>query len=132
MRHPKATDWEKRLKRVFDEIDAELEYRYGDLYPLHPARPARGQTANPEADGLFDVGAAFSPGFGSQTGPGYVVQVRMATLNHVPNEVYERIQNEVVKLLEEKLPQAFPARALRVSRDGDVFKIHGDLSLGEV
>lgn len=132
MRHPKAIAWEQTLKQVFDDIDRRLEAKYGALYPLHPARPPRGATANPESDGLFDVGGVFTAGFGSQTGPGYVVEVRMATLERVPEAVKEQIQEEVVQLLREKLPRAFPGRDLHVSRDGAVFKIHGDLSLGTV
>lgn len=131
MRHPKAIAWEDRLKRVFDAIDDRLEDRYGHLFPLHPARPARGRTANRESDGLFDVGAAFSAGFGSKIGRGYVVEIRMATLSHVPAPVREDIEREVVRLLKAGLANEFPGRKLRVSRDGNVYKIHGDLSLGE-
>jgi hypothetical protein len=132
MRHPKAIAWEEKLKRIFDEIDDRLEERYGSRFPLHPARPPRGATTNPESDGLFDVGAAFTPGFGSEMGPGYLVEIRMATLKDVPDGVQKQIQEEVIQMLGEKLPLAFPGRDLRVSNDGGVFKIHGDLSLGEV
>ncbi len=131
MRHPKAIAWEERLKRVFDAIDDQLEDRYGHLFPLHPARPARGRTANRESDGLFDVGAAFSAGFGSRHGRGYVVEIRMATLTRVPAPIREDIERDVVNLLREGLAREFPAQKLGVSRDGPVYKIHGNLSLGE-
>ncbi len=124
MRHPKAIEWEETLKRVFDEIDHALEERYGNRYNLHPARPPRGATSNPESDGLFNVGAAFTAGYGSEFGPGYIVEVRMATLDRMPPDVIEQIEQEVVEMLREKLPQAFPGRQLHVSR--------GDLSLGAV
>jgi hypothetical protein len=78
------------------------------------------------------VGAAFTGGFGSELGPGYVVQVQMSTLSDVPEEVRETIEEEVVKLLQEELPQVFPSRVLKVARDGNVYKIYGDLSLGEI
>ena len=78
MRHHKAMQWEKRLKNVFDEIDNELEATYKGSWQRHPARPAHHTTSNPEADGLFNVGAAFSSGIGSKHGPGYTVEI----INH--------------------------------------------------
>ncbi|MCX7933755.1 MAG: hypothetical protein N3A66_00675 [Planctomycetota bacterium] len=131
MRHPRALEWEAKLKAIFDRIDAELEERYGRLYPLHPARAARGETADPEADGLFDVGAAFSAGFGSQFGAGYVIQIRLATLEEVPEHVRESIRQEVKQMLEAALPEVFPGRKLQVVAEGEIFKIVGDLGLGE-
>lgn len=128
-RHPLVIAWEEKLKRVFDEIDHELEERYGDRYPLHPNRPTRGETANPEDDGLFNVGASFTAGYGSQRGRGYVVSVRMVTLARVPADVQEQMENEVAVMLRERLPSIFPGRDLRVERDGHVFKITGDLSV---
>lgn len=132
MRHPQVMKWEARLKQVFDEIDHFLEEKYGGQYPLHPARQEVGTAANPEEDGLFDVGAAFTAGFGSEYGPGYVVEIRMATLNAVPRDVYQQIETEVVALLGAKLPQAFPGQPLTVVKDGPVIKIRGDLSLGQL
>ncbi len=131
MRHPKAEAWERKLKAVFDRIDAELEAGYGTRYPLRPGRPEPGSTPNPESDGLFNIGAVFSPGFGSQHGSGYVVEVRLATLERVPDAVRREILERVVARLRETLPEAFPGRRLEVTRDGSVFKIHGDLSLGK-
>lgn len=129
MRHPKAEEWENRLKAVFDEIDRRLEERYGRDFPLHPARPPHGATANREHDGLFDLGAAFSAGFGSQQGPGYTIEIRMVTLQQIPPDIRSQIEAEVIDLLRQLLPVAFPRRTLRVSRDGLIFKIHGDLRL---
>ena len=132
MRHPKAIAWEDKLKSVFDRIDDRLEDRYGRRYPLHPNRPPRGTTANREFDGLFDIGAAFSAGYGSAIGRGYVVEIRMATPARVPPSVMKKIEREVVNMLGEELKKEFPGRKLRVNRDGPVYKIHGDLSLGGV
>ncbi|MCS6770665.1 MAG: hypothetical protein NZ740_01410 [Kiritimatiellae bacterium] len=129
-RDARAVEFEQQLKRVFDRIDSVLEARYGRLYSLHPARPERGSTGNPEMDGLFNIGAAFSPGFASLHGPGYLVEVRMATLDHVPPDVQEQMEREVADMLRRWLPEAFPGRELRVDRDGHSFKIYGDLSLG--
>jgi hypothetical protein len=120
--------WEGKLKKLFDEIDDELEERFGSLYVLHPARAKRGSTSNKEQDGLFDIGASFSAGFGSETGRGYVVDVDMITLAQVPKEVQGHIEELVVEKIREKLPRFFPGRELQVKRDGNVFKIIGDLS----
>ncbi|MBM4149270.1 MAG: hypothetical protein FJ224_09520 [Lentisphaerae bacterium] len=131
MRHHSAVAWEKRLKKVFDEIDHEIEGRYTG-YSLHPSRARSGSTSNREHDGLFGVGAAFSAGFGSRHGRGYVVEVRFATPDAVPSDVRREIEDFVAGRLREKLPVAFPGRKLSVDRDGASYKIHGDLSLGTV
>lgn len=129
MRHHKAQEWELRLKRVFDEIDAELETEYKGRFPLHPARPARGATSNPEMDGLFNVGASYSAGFGSKFGPGYVVDIRLSTLRRVPGKLKKELRDQVKSLLDEKLPAAFPEKELHVDRERRRLRIHGDLSL---
>lgn len=124
--------WEARLKTVFDEIDAELEampHIHG-TFRRHPNRPPARTTANPEDDGLFDIGAAFTVGIGSTHGPGYVLSARIATLDPVTPDQQQRLDEYVVRRLREKLPTAFPHSTLTVSRDGHIFKIHGDLSLG--
>jgi hypothetical protein len=129
MRHRRAKDWELRLKKVFDEIDLLLEKEYADRFSLHPARPAQGTTSNPEMDGLFNVGASFSAGFGSKFGPGYVVDIRLSTLAKVPTELEEELLKRVQQQLREKLPNVFPGKALHIDREGSFLKIHGDLSL---
>jgi hypothetical protein len=132
MRHPRRARWERKLKEVFDRIDGALEAEYRDRYDLHPARPPHGTTASRAHDGLFNIGAAFTAGYGSEHGRGYVVEVRMATLDRVPAAVRERIEEEVARRLETALAEAFPGRVLHVDRDGSVYKIHGDLSLGRL
>lgn len=131
-RDARVQEFEQGLKRVFDRIDHELEARYGHQYSLHPARPPSGSTGNPQMDGLFNIGAAFTAGFGSEFGPGYVVDVRMTTLDHIPADVQEAMEREVVDLLRQWLPEEFPGRELRVERDGHGFKIVGDLKIGSV
>lgn len=129
MRHHKAQEWELRLKSVFDEIDQELENGYGATYDLHPARPRRGSTSNPEMDGLFNVGASYSAGFGSKLGPGYVVDIRISTLERIPETLKAELQNTVKALLEAKLPLAFPGKQLLVHSEHRHLRITGDLSL---
>lgn len=132
VRHPSLDIWEKKLKQVLDTIDEYLEDRYGKDYDLHPARPPRGRTSNKAHDGLFDIVAAFSLGAGSTYGKGYVVDVDMATLDHVPAEIQRDIEKIVLKRLRETLPKSFPGTNLKVDKDGNVIKIHGDLSLGKL
>jgi hypothetical protein len=129
MRHIKAKDWELRLKKVFDEIDQDLEASYGDRFILHPARPPRDRTSNPEMDGLFNVGASYSAGFGSTFGPGYVVDIRISTLQRVPQELQDALRDKVQAMLMEKLPVAFPDQSLKVDQEGRHLRIHGDLRL---
>jgi hypothetical protein len=120
------------MKALFDEIDDALEDRYGDRFTLHPNRAGRGNTSNREMDGLFNIGADFTPGYGSSLGRGYVVHIRISTLEHVPVEVREEIKSDLEFMVKEKLPVFFPGRNLRVERDGNLLKIIGDFSLGSV
>lgn len=127
----KLERWEARLKKVFDEIDTEFEREgFCRKFQRHPNRPPAFATNNREDDGLFDLGAAFTVGIGSEHGPGYVVQARIATLDDIPAATREKFEAEVVRRLKQKLPRAFPGVQLHVDRDGPVYKIHGDLSLG--
>ncbi len=129
----KLERWEAKLKTVFDEIDEELEASGAAKHVRrHPNRPPAGSTSNREDDGLFDLGAAFTVGIGSKHGPGYVVQARLATLDKIPPQAQKKLEDAVAKRLREKLPKAFPGVELHVDRDGHVYKIHGDLSLGSV
>lgn len=132
MDHPRTTAWQRKLKTIFDEVDDYIEDKYGHLYTLHPARAKRGKTSSKAHDGLFTVGASFSPGYGSQKGRGYVIDVDMVTLEKVPKDVQKKIEHDVVNYVSQKLPEVFPNRDLKVAKDGRVFKIYGDLSLGQV
>ena len=125
----KIREFDKRLKKVFDLIDDYLENNYGNRYQLHPNRPERGTTANKASDGLFNVGASFSAGYGSVYGRGYVVDVDLATLEHIPDRVQKDIESEVADLLREILPEYFPGQDIHVNRDGGILKIYGELAL---
>ncbi len=129
MRHRKAKAWELRLKTVFDEIDAKLEKKYRGTFPLHPNRSVEGSTSSPHMDGLFNVGASYSAGFGSKLGPGYVVDIRISTLKRVPRELKLELRDYVQELLLQKLPTAFPGKSLHVDKERKHLRIHGDLSL---
>ena len=132
MWHPKMVEFDERMKKLFDEVDDFIEDLYGDKYPLHPMRPARGETANPEADGLFNIGANFTPGYASELGQGYLIDMSMSTLEKVDENVRREIYKTAVDKIKELLPIYFPERVLTVRRDGNHFKIQGDFSLGEI
>ncbi len=131
MKHPLLQEFDNKMNQLFDEVDTYLEDRYGDRYPLHPARAAHGVTANPEHSGLFTVGADFTAGYGSELGRGYLLAVDIKTLTNVPDEVEEEIDQVAVEKVRELLPLYFPDRRLEATRDGRFFKIHGDLGLGK-
>ena len=132
MWHPKMNEFDDRLKKLFDEVDHYIEDLYGDRYTLHPMRPARGETANPEADGLFNIGANFTPGFGSELGRGYLIYVTMSTLEKVDENIRSEIYGAAVEKITELLPLHFPERELTVRRDKNHFKIQGDFGLGVI
>lgn len=120
------------MKELFDEIDDYLEEEYGDRYPLHPNRPARGATANKAADGLFNIGAQFTSGYGTRYGRGYIVDFLISTLEEVASEERELFLEEIVHQIRKRLPIFFPNKELKVVRDGSLFKIIGDFSLGSI
>ena len=121
--------FESTLKRLFDRIDDELEERWGVEFPLHPSRLARGESSNREHDGLFNIGASFSAGYGSEHGKGYVIEVRLVTLTTVDESLREEIREYSAARVAGLLPEFFPERDLEIVRDGDLFKIIGDLSI---
>ena len=132
MRHHSAIKWEKQLDKAMHELDHFLEEKYKGQYILHPARPMRGKTTNPSQDGLFSIAANFSLGLGSEFGKGYVVDIKLVTLQNISEDVRDEIERVAMQKLKELLPQYFPETALDISIDGPVLKIHGDLSLGKV
>ena len=130
MQSSQSIVWDRLLKALFDEVDDFLEDKYEGIYTLHPNRMKRGATSNKEMDGLINIGASFSPGFGSEIGRGYVVDLHLSTLEHVSHEIKEEIEGEAIKKIRKLLPKYFPNRDLRIKKDGSVYKIYGDLSLG--
>ncbi len=132
MQHHKLNALDKTMKALFDEVDDYLEDTYGSEYPLHPARPPRGETANKSSNGLFNVGAAFTPGYGSEHGRGYVVDVDMATLADVSAEREREIEEEAAAYIRRRLQEYFPERDIELKKDGKNFKLVGDFGLGNV
>jgi hypothetical protein len=130
--HPKLAAFTETLEALFHEVDEDLEDLWGDSFPLHPNRPARGETFNPEMDGLFEIAPDFTVGIGSEAGRGYIVSFRVATLERVSPGQLEYLMETAARLLRQKLPRYFPDRSLEVVRDGPRFKIIGDFSLGSV
>lgn len=121
---------ENELRRMCDDLDHFLEDTFGDRYPLHPNRPPRGKAARVAYDGLFSTGTKFTLGYGSETGKGYLVDIEIITLSRVNPEDRERIEQAAVSHLRKIIGQYFPDRRLDIQKDGRVYKIIGDFSLG--
>ena len=132
MYHPKTREWDRSLKAICDRIDHWLEDQYGSLYRLRPNRAPQGATSNPEMDGLFNVQTVFTPGYGSEKGRGYLVEIELSTLEDVDSDILEEIRNLVIKMMEEELKKEFPERKLAIGTDGNMIKIWGDLTLGSI
>jgi hypothetical protein len=128
--HPKLAAFTDTLETLFHEADEFLEDEWGGSFPLHPNRPGRGTTFNPEMDGLFEIAPDFTLGIGSEKGRGYRVSFRAATLERVPPEQVDFLMGQAAAFIKRKLPDYFPGRHLEVVRDGKGFKITGDFSLG--
>ena len=120
--------FEESLDAALASVDHALEAKWGGRWPLHPARPEAGRAANPRYDGLFRVTAAFTAGYGSEKGRGYLVRVEIATLAAVSDADRRAIESDAAGFLQTALADAFPGRDLRVERDGPSLKIVGDLS----
>lgn len=120
---------EEALFKALEAADSVLESRYGDRFPLHPARPSHGTSVNRQYDGLFELGAGFSAGFGSKAGPGYALVFRIVTLDAVPEDFRNQFEAEAVELLQAELGKTFPNRQLSIVKDTNGWKIVGDLSL---
>ncbi len=129
---PQQAALEKQMRRLFDELDHMLEERFGKLYPLHPNRLKRGKAAAVSYDGLFGTAAKFTAGFGSEAGRGYIVHINISTLAAVSPAKREQIEEAAVAFLEDNLHRYFPDRELSVVKDGNLYKIVGDFSLGAV
>jgi len=131
IKHPNLHAWENKLKSILDDLDEELEDQFGHKYRLHPARPRRGRTSSKSQDGLFDISANFTLGLGSEHGRGYVIDIRMVTLERIPDEIEDQIEELAMQHIRKKLRKVFPGKQLSVNRDGHIIKLHGDLSLGK-
>jgi hypothetical protein len=121
--------FDSTLIQLLHEVDHLLEDLYGERYLRHPARPARGTTANPQYDGLFTVQANFSAGIGSLYGAGYTLSLRLSTFATIPEALKTECETTMVEHLRKRLPEVFPTRKLAVDKDHHGWKLYGDLSL---
>ena len=129
--HPKQQALEDQLRRMCDALDNHLEDMFGNRYPLHPNRLERGQAASVAYDGLFSTGTQFTMGYGSVSGRGYIVDIDICTLERVRPEDRETIEAEATGYLRRIIPLYLPGRNLSLVKDGRVWKLIGDFSLGE-
>jgi hypothetical protein len=130
--HPKQEELENELANLCRNLDNYLEDKYGQKYRIHPNRLKRGAGSNPRFDGLFSTSIAFSLGYGSKSGRGYIVEVDIRTLDRVTEEDRQKILEDAFDYIKDNLKIYLPERELDIVRDGDVMKIVGDFSLGEV
>ncbi len=130
--HPKQEELENELANLCRSLDNHLEDKYGQKYRIHPNRLKRGTGSNPRFDGLFSTSIAFSLGYGSKTGRGYIVEVDIRTLDRVTEEDKNNINEDAFNYIKDNLKVYLPERELKLVKDGSVMKIIGDFSLGEV
>ena len=130
--HPKQEELENELALLCSNLDNYLEDLYGQKYRIHPNRLKRGAGSNPRFDGLFSTSIAFTLGYGSKSGRGYIVEIDIRTLDKVAEEDRAEILEVAFNYIKENLKVCLPERELDVVKDGPVMKIIGDFSLGEV
>lgn len=128
--HPKQIALEGIMRKMCDELDHRLEERFGSHYPRHPNRPARGKAASVAYDGLFSTGTQFTLGYGSDHGRGYIISVEIRTLSKVKIEDEYAVEKATVETINELIPHYFPEREITLKKDGNVYKLVGDFSLG--
>jgi len=121
--------WELKLRKALDNVDAELEKRFSDKIARHPCRPPAGTTSSTKSDGLFSVVSAFSLGLTTGSGPGYTISIRVSSLMPLTDDEHESILSAAAILIPEALATAFPCRSFTLERIGDNFRLTGDLSL---
>ena len=130
--HPKQEELEKKLSLLCQALDNHLEDKYGEHYNIHPNRLKRGKGANPSFDGLFSTSLAFTLGYGSKYGRGYVMNVEIRTLDKVSQYDMADIKADAFSFVRQHLKTYIPEHELEIVQDGDLMKIVGDFSLGEV
>lgn len=128
--HPSQLLLEQKLRRLADDLDNYLEDRFGNLYPLHPNRPRRGEAASVAYDGLFSTGTQFTAGYGSKHGRGYIMSIEIRTLCPVKEEDRQAVEKASREYLNQIIPRYLPGRKIELKRDGNVYKLVGDFSLG--
>ena len=69
--------------------------------------------ARHETNGLFDISANYTLGIGSEYGKGYIVDIQLVTLEKVETEVRDRIEQDVLTVLNKELPVIFPGQKLK-------------------
>lgn len=130
--HPKQEILEEKMAQLCQALDNHLEDIYGDHYRLHPNRLRRGKGSNPSFDGLFSTSLAFTLGYGSEYGRGYVVNVEIRTLDKVSQYDSTKIQAEAFSFISRNLKKFIPDQDLKIVQDGNLMKVVGDFSLGDV
>jgi hypothetical protein len=130
--HPKMEAWDALVQEALAATDRRMEEVFGQNAKLRENRPAHGQTWNPQSSGLFNVRLDFTTGAGSELGPGYVLDLEVAGYDEPDGITRKRYIEACRIILQEELDARLPGRSLRFERDGAVWKLQGDFSLGGV
>lgn len=130
--HYKQQQLEDQLRALCDDLDEYLEDTYGAEYRLRPNRQSRGTASSGQYDGLFATSPAFTLGYGSTYGKGYVVQITICTFDWIEPKRRKEVLDDAFEYVKSILPHYFPDRELEIVHDGNVMKIIGDFSLGEL
>lgn len=117
---------------MLDELDDYLEETYGQRFIRHPNRPKRGEAASSRYDGLFSATSKFTLGYGSERGRGYLIVIDISTLDHIDKKTRDQIETDAIEHLKQLIPRYLPDRKLEVVKDGTVYKLVGDFSLGSL
>lgn len=129
--HPKQELLEQQMAKLCQALDNWLEDGFGENWPIHPNRMKRGTGANPSFDGLFSTSVAFTLGYGSKSGRGYLVNVDIRTLKFVTSQEKTEVLDAAASFLRNNIEEYIPDRKLDVVKEGNLIKIVGDFSLGE-
>ena len=128
--HPKQVELEHIMRVMCDDLDHYLEDLFGSRYPLHPNRLPRGKASSVAYDGLFSTGTQFTLGYGSDHGRGYIISVEIRTLSTVKPKDKQEIEQKAMDYIRSLIPLYFPNREITLEKDGNVYKLVGDFSLG--
>lgn len=121
-------NWERKLRTALDKADATLEAQFATSFTRRPNRPPHGSTGNPKYDGLFSLDAKFTLGLVNAAGPSYIVDLRTATLQFVPQYVHAEMLSVAKSALQTALLEVFPDRILKVEIEGNKLRITGNLN----
>ena len=116
--HYKQQQLEDQLRALCDDLDEYLEDTYGAEYHLRPNRQPRGTTSSNQYDGLFATAPAFTLGYGSEHGKGYVVEISICTFDWIEPKRRKEMFDDAFAYVNAILLTIFPTVRSRLSTTG--------------